>query len=485
MLTDDELFPVKEIHRLFTHGVRTFVSGYSVLEREVTLWYADRMGIVKSKPFDFYKEPHLLLLFAAALCNPHPHGLGILPFVHCDETGCRLLDEFRFPRLGHFTVNQPFLSFQIDCSLGRLVYTANDGVDARGTSVWPILSADQKSADLCGTGRLVAKIAWPRRNAPREDLILKRIRRKLEAHPLADAKKILDHIVDLKFSLNLTMDHGSLDIPRAKMGDFYGVIFQERVCSILVMEEYFHLRSVADSFEFEKVYIDAIVGKSIFLIFFTYSLFTDMQCVAAYDWVFNVANVLHRDISMDNIMFRRNPDNSVQGVLCDWDNALIRPILGHMAYTSDPPPCIPLYMSIDRLLALSWHADRETLHPDHRIEHDLESFFYLLVYFIATQNQKHCTWVAFGWLAQEPWDYVAQSKRRFLLYDDEFNRFFPPNLGEYQRYLDPNGLVHKLRAIWMKAYTWKAGSGMRSGRPIRPARIFKALGVDGFKQPNV
>lgn len=46
-------------------------------------------------------------------------------------------------------------------------------------------------------------------------------------------------------------------------------------------------------------------------------------CHLAHHWVYETSKILHRDISISNIMFRRTRSRHrpVSGVLCDWDLA--------------------------------------------------------------------------------------------------------------------------------------------------------------------
>ena len=47
----------------------------------------------------------------------------------------------------------------------------------------------------------------------------------------------------------------------------------------------------------------------------------EVMLIAGHRAVYKATRVLHRDISVNNIMFYYEPDGSVVGVLCDWDLA--------------------------------------------------------------------------------------------------------------------------------------------------------------------
>ena len=62
-----DLLALHKIRKLFPrHTLRSYIVGCSVIEDEVTLWYADRMGIITTKPFNLFKDGPLLVLLAVA-----------------------------------------------------------------------------------------------------------------------------------------------------------------------------------------------------------------------------------------------------------------------------------------------------------------------------------------------------------------------------------------------------------------------------------
>ncbi|KAK7468945.1 hypothetical protein VKT23_003440 [Stygiomarasmius scandens] len=86
-------------------------------------------------------------------------------------------------------------------------------------------------------------------------------------------------------------------------------------------------------------------------------------------WLVDYPKVLHRDINRGNVMFRRETDGSVRGVLNDFDWALELPPppgpLGTMRVGAPP------YMSHD-LLRKDWERG-------HEYRHDLEGLFYVML----------------------------------------------------------------------------------------------------------
>lgn len=80
-LTADELQSANYMNEMMSYGVRNFATGWLLQDTSMTLWYADRMGLVQSTAFDIFKEPHLLLLLVAALFHADHHKLGLSPLL--------------------------------------------------------------------------------------------------------------------------------------------------------------------------------------------------------------------------------------------------------------------------------------------------------------------------------------------------------------------------------------------------------------------
>lgn len=132
--------------------------------------------------------------------------------------------------------------------------------------------------------------------------------------------------------------------------------------------------------------------------------------------VYTKAGILHRDLSVNNIMFKRDPStNRVIGVLNDWDLAI--PV-NRSEYKFEKPTSYhrtgtATFMSIELL------EDENRTIP-HLYRHDLESFMWILI------------WCAFNFLfhgVEVPyklrdavvrdwvnisWQRIRQSKRDFL-----------------------------------------------------------------------
>ena len=90
--------------------------------------------------------------------------------------------------------------------------------------------------------------------------------------------------------------------------------------------------------------------------------------VAGYRWLYEVPKILHRDISVNNLMLRKEEGN-VYAVLNDLDRAVYADVQGQLSKegTGTWP-----FMALDLLL-----RPPKTVHL---YRHDLESLFYILVW---------------------------------------------------------------------------------------------------------
>ncbi|KAJ6459433.1 hypothetical protein C8R47DRAFT_1226574 [Mycena vitilis] len=132
--------------------------------------------------------------------------------------------------------------------------------------------------------------------------------------------------------------------------------------------------------------------------------------VKCHRWLFETVNILQRDVSVDNLMFRRSEDGTVYGVLNDYDLAEF--------YKSEPQPPSSKqrtgtkpYMAIDLLV-------RDP--PKHEYRHDLESFLYVLVFLTCETGRSDLdTWNDLGM------DGLRKDKELAIQHG------FPPNFSEF------------------------------------------------------
>lgn len=306
-----------------SHGVRSYSTGWLLQESKMTLWYTDRMGLVQSEEFDILTQPHLLLLVVSALASADLTKLGLCPIMTYGNTDNSFTDYNGATlnlRNARDIENQELPPLEFDIDSGSQIQT-DLGAVGRGTTIFAV-QAKGKALDLFGSGRLMAKIAWPSSARDPEDGFIRAIRGNLKKKK----PEYLKHIVDLKCSLTLTMNE--IDLPRALMTDLPELPnFERREFRCLVMQEYIPLELIESVDEFKIVFVDTVRGESALSAVVEFLL---MPVDIAHHWVYMTSGILHHDISIGNLMFRRE-GRSVCGVLCDWD----------LAYNPESPERMP------------------------------------------------------------------------------------------------------------------------------------------------
>ncbi|TCD63011.1 hypothetical protein EIP91_006103 [Steccherinum ochraceum] len=455
-LTGHELQLAKYLNEILSHGVRDYASGFLLEDTTMTLWCADRMGLIASTPFDIFKEPHFLLLVVAAhhLGTPHEFGHSHLldsPFppnpvagateetARASKTKKSSVDLARpvyhdigltlpratpaeLPPLGASeeavsayddgtVAPMKDVNFTVSLDEGRQISTAY-GTVGRGTIVIPVIPADDVARKLhvASGSRHVAKFSYPLTTREGEDNLIRIVRRKLNEHD--QGRQQLKHIVDLLCSFNCKLSDKTLGHPRARLNFVQGVPKSLRRCfRVLVLPEYQPLERIRGPEDLRQIFIDVITG---------------------HHWVWKTSRILHCDISYGNIMFylEKVGDGVIKviGVLTDWDLAEVKEDTGpevteaemkrrtEGAQQEDSQETgsrggLASVAEEEVSEAADVQPETETktiqkaryrtgtgpfmawdlLHlsvPSHQYRHDLESFFWVLIWFIAVFNPE-------------------------------------------------------------------------------------------------
>ncbi|OCH85098.1 hypothetical protein OBBRIDRAFT_839214 [Obba rivulosa] len=451
-LTDKELQTAKYLHELLSHHVRSYGTGFLIEETSMTLWYCDRMGLVQSESFDIFKAPEYLVLVLAALAKAPVGALGFCPFLNfpspesysLEDTSLTLPDAVDEDGV---SLGEP-VTFNVEVTSSRKLIN-NPGAIGRGTVVVPVKTV-RESKELFGDKDHVVKIAWQQKTRTAEDYFVRMIRKAM--HKNDTARQYLKHIVEIKCSLTKSM--ADMELPRALM---LGVSLadgeEERVWRILVMEEYMPVEMLDSVEEFKEVFKGVLQG---------------------HHWAWEVAEVLHRDISINNVMFYRGaaPDWQVIGVLCDWDLAQKKCLPGpdqfyEVAQNATLPegerqkqaaeaPEDSVVTSIEAaasvqtpdheaqnseelrrrqarhrtgtgpFMAIDLLQDPEpgTRAPCHEYRHDLESFFYVIVWFTAGfRPETHAVKAIADWY-QPRLSTIRLFKKQFITDDESWKSVF-------------------------------------------------------------
>ncbi|KAJ6507677.1 hypothetical protein C8R47DRAFT_1208722 [Mycena vitilis] len=149
--------------------------------------------------------------------------------------------------------------------------------------------------------------------------------------------------------------------------------------------------------------------------------------VNCHHWLYDAAKILHRDISLTNLVFQRI-DEQFCGVLTDFD--LTNPYGRGKSSMSKLHCGTRAYMAIDLLVPRP---------PKHEYRHDLESFLYVLVFLTCEiEGSQLAEWNDMGMEGLKNSKCTAMSLAKFPQQIDQFANFY--------------GWVGRLRALFRDGY---------------------------------
>ncbi|KAI0791085.1 hypothetical protein C8Q75DRAFT_890971 [Abortiporus biennis] len=457
-VTRDEVQVVKYANELQSHGVRNYPTGIFFDNQWISLWYIDSMGIVKSQPFMFPHQPHYLLLVVAAMKAASLRRLGVSPFIDYSHPEAKFGSyEHTFLQLpeaedeeGSHLSDPAKLRFPIDVQENRRLLNTH-GAIGRATTVVPILppqlsatsSMPSESCANISEEYLVAKVSWPDERRNSEAGYIRAIRKKMKEHP--DAKHYAKNIVKVKYSLTLKRDAEQLLFPRGLVG--FEDPSELRVLRLLVLVCYEPLEKVISVEEFKKVFRDVVI---------------------AHHWVFSVGKILHRDLSTTNLMIQRiGPE--INGILTDFDLAVseskeeqdeeVGRLSEGLALDTTPPSPLPGPTTSLDVSDVKEKAHTDNISQNMRFRtgpgpfmaidvldltptpiriyrYDLESFFYVLVWFCAGFNPEMNTLSSIDDWRTPPFKTIAANKQSFVNTNETRNAILAPTHSTYKPIID-------------------------------------------------
>jgi len=216
--------------------------------------------------------------------------------------------------------------------------------------------------------KLVIKISWPNSGRVPETDFIKRAYAEVEKTKEKWVTKHLPLVFytrDFVFDKDSTLGSVASLFEGAKLVDGK-YVYEPRTLRIIIQERLYPLKSLSNVRDIGQVFVDVIGGTCIPPIF----LFTYAHPNAVHRWLFDVPGILHRDPSLNNIMFRV-VKKKVYGVLTDYDLSSWKEDLeGKYTKTSQQRTGTPPYMAHELLMEGS---------TAHLYRHDLESFFYIML----------------------------------------------------------------------------------------------------------
>ncbi|KAF8512014.1 hypothetical protein BU17DRAFT_96662 [Hysterangium stoloniferum] len=336
---------------MFSHGnLRNHVLGAVVTDFSIEILYYDRSVTVKSTPFYFVENPRrfVALLVAYAGLSDRQRGLETKITPKFLTPGIRGNREARQPLIDFFAGQiLEIPGFKIKFKLQETIFRQH-ALIGRGTCVLRAVP----SKPLPGQNNLVhkvviVKLGWLSvSRAPEAKIIDSAIR----AASTSAHQWVKKHLPEVLHSHVYPPDK---DGPHVKLIEHLNdPKYDKRELRLIVQGELFPITRLTKAEDVKRVFLDIL------------------EC---HEWLYTEAKILHRDISLGNLMYR-TVNGQHCGVLNDFDLASYV-VPGHMEPTSNQRTGTKPFMAIDLL--------RQSPPPRHLYRHDLESFFYVLLFFVS------------------------------------------------------------------------------------------------------
>ncbi|KAK0498098.1 hypothetical protein EDD18DRAFT_1071869, partial [Armillaria luteobubalina] len=329
----------------------------TLIDRDrIQLSYYDRSAIIVSQAIDLTNADDEIR-FIAMLIGCHRLTLKQRGVLHQIIKDPYITDFSRFNTVS----KDPKLLFSglemelqkngenITLILGTIVYRQR-GLFGRDTCVIHATCTEWKDT------KLVVKISWPSASRKSEKELLDiAIAKANEMAKPGETHWVLNHLPNILHEQDFKFDDAkSVQKLIAEMvngGQYVGGrdgVYERRVLRITVLEELSPITSLRNDKHYAQVFVDIL------------------QC---HKWLYDHPKILHRDISMANIMYRKDGEGNVFGVLIDFDLSSLIPIeeAKSLRRTGTPP-----YMAFDLL------REEKDSGP-HLYRHDLEALFYVML----------------------------------------------------------------------------------------------------------
>ncbi|KAF9510538.1 hypothetical protein BS47DRAFT_1395854 [Hydnum rufescens UP504] len=355
----------------FSHGpYRSHIVHGMIQGSALELWYYDRVGAMRSEAVDFAKNPIFLAQFLMAIAHLSEAGWGLHPRItypqltplsrspsfHCKSQTPNSTDD-KGPSLdikSHDSVHGSSCQSTPEHPLDRDEPFRGATITIQGREfVLGVCCSRQYSLVGRGTcvmeaneGTVVVKLSWPEKTRTPEYEFLERAYASAMEYDDGKYAGMKDHLPVLVAK----EDFGEWE-PRSR-----------------ILARGFTLDSSGRGSRILRVTVYQKLVRMI-EIRTADDLMTVMRDIAlCHRWLYRVMGIVHRDITMDNIMFRRNGDQII-GVLIDYDLAIDinKPSTRSLERTG-----VRHYMAIDLI---------EGTPIPHHARHDMESMFWVLVWF--------------------------------------------------------------------------------------------------------
>ncbi|KAJ3505823.1 hypothetical protein NLJ89_g7215 [Agrocybe chaxingu] len=379
LVTGDELQLASYALECLGDSSRHFTTGISVDGTTMTLWCYDRSAVIRTVEFDFSsvedKGPQLLAASLFALSQANMKQAGFDPFIHefvKPTDGQPVLESHIVPldrpklesgnpsfcfRFTKVTVQAGKVSTQEIIFLVTGVLSTYRAIIGRGTYVagGMIVQIGTALSDIL----YIIKLSWQYAIRQEEAELIKRVRGRLPDY----WQQFLPEV-----HFNALYSSEELGLPRSQLKELLSMPeegeepIQDRGLNVLVSRLYRNIINASSIEEFKTIFLD---------------------CLECHYHTYTTGRVLHRDISENNLMFAHPKDfgksttSIIRGILNDFDLAsevdddgFVPRTNAHHRTGTQP------FMAKDLLLP----PHKSSTPPIHCYRHDLESFFYFLIW---------------------------------------------------------------------------------------------------------
>ena len=249
------------------------------------------------------------------------------------------------------------------------VISHESSLAGRSTAVLHATSPRWKDTDL------VVKISWPGAERVAENVFLDEAVKKAKS---TAGKWALNHLPQVLFAQDVVFDSDSTHEKVASLFDNAEFVdeeykYERRTLRIIIQERLHPLKTLTKAKDIAQVLLD--VACSTYFPFAYWLQRTHAELV--HRWLFEDAGILHRDLSLNNIMYRI-VNEKVYGVLTDYDlSSWTASLTSGYTKTSQQRTGTPPFMASGLL---------DGTDAVHLYRHDVESLFYIML-ILATQNE--------------------------------------------------------------------------------------------------
>ncbi|KAJ7882819.1 hypothetical protein B0H14DRAFT_1458935 [Mycena olivaceomarginata] len=360
------------LEMLSNGGLRSHVISVLVSRNSLELLYYDRSLVVRSRPLHFAEDTATFISILWGFGSLTRPQRGLVPKKLLEEPKTAVFSDDWKQMYTNHVLNLNGWTLKLE----DVIFRAH-GIIGRGTVVVRSEVITCPRPDLKGK-TVVVKWSWvPKTRTSEPTIVHAALQQAVQNRP-----KMVHHIPNIYYYEEFADEIPVFLKSRPE--------YEDRVLRIIVQEELHVITTLTDAAELAQVF------KEIF------------EC---YRWLFETVKIIHRDISLSNLMFKRM-DGRLYGVLNDLDLAIqydeVRLSTSKQRTGTKP------YMARDLLVANP---------PKHLYRHDLESFLYVLA-FLTCDNSSLAKWESLGM------EQLRKEKHEALTGDG-----FPPQQPSFQGFL--------------------------------------------------